>query len=185
MLILLGGFLGSGRKRLARQLAKTYGFHLYDTEAKKTHRSVFQEDGSVKDVVQRPRTNELRSLLYKTILDNLPVESKMYPDTIIEDSFHLKEPREFLIKEAAKYFAPIVFVWIDSDETHVEERLRRIVERGLIANVEEGHRRRRGAIHQFDGLNPGSHVFKCVRGDQAEVDALWALIQTASSKRIA
>ncbi|HTR18613.1 MAG TPA: hypothetical protein VMH91_01370 [Candidatus Paceibacterota bacterium] len=176
MLILLGGFLGSGRKMLAKQLAYRQKFYLYDTEAKKMHHPEFQSDGSVKEVTEPPKSEEQRMFLYKRIVDDFPRLSKMYPDTVIEEAFHRIGPRDYFITEAKKFFDPVVFVWVDSDEAHVEERMRRMVKLGLVKNLSEAMNRRRRAARHFN-QDPSMRVFKCVKADSAEADALWTLVR--------
>ena len=177
MLIVLGGFLGSGRKALAQKLADCKGMYLYDMEAKYMHTLVRGKDGTVSEVKRRPTKDFQRLWIYQRVLQELPMLSKLHPDTIVDAVFQRRQPRKYFLEEAKKYFKPVVFVWIDSDESHVEERLRWMKARRIIPTVEDGIRRRQAAANLFDGLDPGERVFKCVRGDAAEADALWTLIQ--------
>ena len=175
MLIVLGGFLGNGRKMFAHRLAKRKNFHLYDTDAKKMRRFELQRGGAIKEMVQRPYREEQRLFLYKNVLADFSKISKMHPDMIIEDSFHRTAAREYFLTEARKYFKPVVFIWIDSDEAHVAERIRHMVTTGAIGSYEEGVRRRKSAAKHFT-QDHTMRVFKCVKGDEAELDALWSLI---------
>lgn len=177
MLICLGGFLGSGRRILARKVANKYGLHLYDAESKKAHLHVFDKNGRVKEVLQRPTTDELRRFLFSRIIEDFPKLAKMYPDMIIHDAFHRAKPRTYFFAEAKKYFDPVVFIWIDSDEAHVEARVRHMQEIGLVGRFETAVQRRKKAVLAFEQLGPDTPVFKCVQADDAEVEALWALIQ--------
>lgn len=183
MLIVLGGFYGSGRKIFAKKLAARHQFHLYDMEAVRSRSFRFTNAG-VREATRWERSDMERGHLYRKVLETFPIVSKTYPDTIVEDGFHRRKLREFFLKGAAEYFKPVVFVWIDSDESHVEERLRRMKRSRIAGSVEEGIRRRRGAARTFDGLAPETRVFKCVRADDAEVAALWTLIEREAGRGI-
>jgi hypothetical protein len=178
MLICLGGILGNGRKILAQKIARSHNLYLYDTDSKKIHFHVREKDGSVREVTRRPRTTELRSFLYKRILEGLPRLAKMYPDMLIDDSFHMKEPREHFLTEARKCFDDVTFVWVDSDPSHVEQRLEKLEKMGLIKNVEKVKERRLHAMRMFEPLPSDVPVFMCESADDVEAEALWALIES-------
>lgn len=178
MLICLGGFLGSGRRILARKLAERHRFHLYDIGSKKIRRHVFKKNGRVKEVALQPNTEELRLFLYQRIIEDFPRVSKMYPDTIVNDEFHREMPREYFLSEARKYFDPVVFIWIDSDEIHAKGRLRHMVEIGMLPDLGRALKGWRRATRTFDPPKPDTRMFRCVNADNAEAEELWALIQT-------
>ena len=178
MLICLGGFLGSGRRILARKLAEKHQFHLYNIGSKKIHRHVFKKNGRVKEVVLQPNTEKLRLFLYERIIEDFPRLSKMHPDTIVNDEFHRETPREYFLAEARKYFGTVVFIWIDSDEIHVRGRLRDMVEIGMLPDFGRALKGWRRATRTFDPPKPDTRVFRCANADDVEAEALWALIQT-------
>ena len=102
----------------------------------------------------------------------------MYPDLIIDDAFHREEAREYFFSEAKKYFNRVVFVWIDSAEPDVAVRMQHMKEVGMIESVEGALLKRQRTAAKFQPLHPGVPVFTCVKGDDAEADALWQLIKS-------
>lgn len=178
MLICLGGFLGSGRKLLARIIAEKYGLHYYDIDAHKMHRLIVSTGGrGVRDVPVQPTTDEYRMQIYRNVLADFSRLAKMYPDIVVDDAFHRRLPRETFLKEARKYFGSVVFVWIDSDESHVMERLTVLRARRIIRSEKKALARREKAAQEFEPLKPDTRVFKCVLGDQAEGEALMSLVR--------
>lgn len=159
MLICLGGFLGSGRRILAKKLAAKLGYYYYDIDEKKLHdtRVSLVRRPKVKRI--HPGTDEQQVALYDQVLREFPRLSKMYPNVVVQDSFHRAKPREYFFSAARRSFDRIVFVWVGSDEKFVEDRLMHMREIGIIHNVHRTYARREREIAEFEPFSESPLTF--------------------------
>lgn len=157
MLIVLGGFLGSGRAILARLLAEQARFHYYPLLDKKKYLH-FDKKHQLHERIMEPSTDPARMQMYRETLKDFPLISKMYNDVVIDDAFHREKPREFFLEEARAYFNPVVFVWIESPDETVEPRLQEAERVGFVPNVPAALRKRKQMIKEFEPFS-GSLVF--------------------------
>ncbi len=180
MLVVLGGLLGSGAKTLANELAKQRGFYRYDIDRKKLRRPKFDQRGNFK--ILQPETDAQKLRIYESVFEEFSLLSKMYPDVVTDDAFHREAPREFFLSEARKYYDPVVFVWIESDEDSVKIRLERMEKEGKVPSVAVAIRRRKMGQMKMQPLPQSTpHFFYRVSGDERiaaeQVAALWELVQ--------
>ena len=176
MLIILGGFLGSGRKILSRKIAERHGLYFYTIADKKLHSFSVAKDGAIHERIQRAKTDDMRMRIYGRAIAEFPRLRKMYPDVILEDVFHRARPREYFIAEAQKYFDNVIFVWIESDEASVADRLALMKKKGLIDSIETSLHRRRRSMENFEELKPGTLSFYHTKSDDRAAERLWDLI---------
>jgi hypothetical protein len=120
MIIFIGGFMGSGRFRLANELGRRPGFHLY-----KFHEIPLRRLDSIHGIRSRralpaPITDDERSAYFKGVVNDLPMLVKMHTNVILSEPFHRTKPREILF-EAARKLGPILVVWVDAaDDIRVD-----------------------------------------------------------------
>lgn len=177
MLIVLGGVLGSGRKALGRALAAKYGFYHYDLADKKFreyHRNVH---GEVEERVRQPHDDAARMHLYARAFAELRPLSKMYNTVLLEDSFHRKGPRDWLLAETKKIFSPVVFIWIESQESDARLIIERMVKRKALKNTEAGMAGRRHVQKELELPEPDVPRFQYAGTSEEELEKLLALAQ--------
>ena len=122
MLICIGGFAGSGRNRIAKELAKVLGFHNFNlTRLKK--QPLIRHEHRITHEKLFSYSDELLLRIFRSAVSNFQQLSKMYPDMIVADYFTREIPREFLFNEAEKYFGPPLIIWMDSTEEESIVRL--------------------------------------------------------------
>ena len=184
MLICLGGFIGSGRKRLAHKLAQKAGYFYYDMESIKPHQIGFDRRGLVRDIVIGPQTDRARMLVYRRVAASLPLLAKMHTDVVLEDSFHRKESREFLFTEAQKYFGKVVFVWIDGTEQMARQRVAHMIRAGKLHEPFAAvMKRRRMSQRHFQSFGDGVPIFP-FSGEIGSVDRLYSIIEANDGIKI-
>jgi gluconate kinase len=159
MLLMLGGYIGSGRKTLAQELSDKHGFHLFDADRLKLKRSGFNAKGEFEQRNIRNREDHERLFLLRKIAAEFGMLSKLHENVVVSGIFHRAEPREFLLDEARKYFEPVIFVWIDTDETSAQARLERMATQKQIGSVEMGMRRRDKSKKKFQPLAKDALLF--------------------------
>jgi len=124
MLVIVGGFRGSGKRLIAREFARTTGFHGLSVDEYKLRRYT---PGLVRQV-SAPRmpmsTDEEYLQFFRRVTEKFPVLAKMYPDTVMAAPLHRALPREFLFEAAARSFDDVRVVILESSEQEAFERLR-------------------------------------------------------------
>ena len=123
MLLCIGGISGSGRKTLAREYAARSGYHLYDSNARKSHQYVRSDDGTYDQLTSHPQDDVTWEHLYGVILEDLSLLLKMHSGVVLEDSFHREGPREYFLKEAGERFGGVVFIWIERERTQANDAI--------------------------------------------------------------
>jgi len=178
MIICLGGLLGDGRKQLANRLAMRFGLHHFDIDRKKLRE--FSLDGTGNFKVLQPDTDEERLRVYDFALKEFSLLSKLHSTIIVDDTFHREIPREHFFSEARKYYGPVIFIWIESDEISVGERLERLRKSGMTTSVREAERRRERSRALLQLPPPSVPRFFYTTYDKKQVLALWELIQNTA-----
>ena len=183
MIILLGGFLGSGRRVLARKIAKRLGFYYYNIERKKLRAFKFNTNREVRHRTIQPRSDVERRRMYAQVVEEFPLLSKMYPDIVIDDAFHRAGPREYFFSEAKRYFRDMVFVWVDSDEKWVGERFVHMLKKKVIRSIEDARRRRLSAKKRFQPFKdePITFISGSIADREKDVEDLVQLVRTRYS----
>ncbi len=181
MLILLGGYIGSGRKALAQKLAALYNVHNYDMKQHKFRSHEFNKKREVVETIHHIHRDEERLRIYRQCAQDLPLLSKMYQHVVVERTFHRKKPREFLLAEAKKSFDIVIFVWVDADETLVRGRLEAMQQARLIESVEKALAEREEAKKEFEPFDVPPLMFTYTGEPEESARKLWALIQDDTS----
>jgi predicted kinase len=175
MLVVLGGFVG-GRALLARKLAEELHFYYCDINAYKMHTHDIGRDGHVRSKTQEPQGDEARLFLYRRVIGDFQLLAKMHTDVVVDSSFHRAGPREYFLREAEKYFKPVVFVWVEASEDDSLGFLRRMEKKGVI-DVKEGLARREQAKENFQPFPEPPLTFVHSIADTDSVGRLSSLIR--------
>ncbi len=184
MLIVLGGFLGSGRSLLARMLATETGFHYHSFHEKKMRHLVRDERNMEKVRTIQPNTDELRMRICEEMLNDFPMLSKMHDNVIVEDVLHRKIPREFFLKEAKRYFDPVVFVWIETPDDTTEARLKAMEKKGIIPSVSVALQRRTFVMKEFQPFESLPLIFFHKKTDARAAKKLNVFIQHCLKRKL-
>jgi predicted kinase len=175
MLIVLGGLLGSGRRILADELALRYGLYHHDIDRKKLRWPPRVRGDRVR--ILQPRSDEERLGVYKSALTEFSMLSKMYPDVIVDEGFHRELPREYFLSHAKDYYDPVIFIWIDSDDRSVRERLGRRHKEGRLESVEGALRIRKKQMAIVQEPQPTVLRFNHTLSEEDPFSLLWEKIQ--------
>ncbi len=122
MIIVLGGFVYTGRHLVARHLAGVTGGYLFPVNDKKLQQPSLSKRGMMTMGVRQPNSDQEYETLYAKIAADLPMLVKLHDTVIIDDTFHREGPRERLLV-AAKKLDKTIFVWIDSPDETVSSRV--------------------------------------------------------------
>lgn len=126
MLLCVAGFPGSGRNRLSEIVSREMGF-AHESFRDLKHRDSIKKLHRTTNVRGTPYADDILMQIYKEVVEEFPIRSRMYPDLIVRDHFCREAPREYLFKEAEKYFGDVHVVWVDATLEESEARLREVV----------------------------------------------------------
>ena len=119
MIIFISGFIGSGQQLLAQRLADRLGFHYYTKYKEDTDR--FRSAFLSKNTKPFSYSDVARLHIFKRIVHELPLLSKIHKGLVIPIQLHRAEPRKFLI-EAAKRYRKTLVIWVDSSDEDAHAR---------------------------------------------------------------
>ena len=102
----------------------------------------------------------------------------MHQNVVVDESFHRANSREFFFAEARKYFDKVIFVWIDSDDEHIKNRLQFMRATGMIKSVRWALQKRARQEKEFEPFSlPPLTFYHALSNDNA-VERLIELIRT-------
>lgn len=179
MLVCLGGLFGSNRRLLALLLSKNRGFHYYDIRAKKLHRQIRDRSSNFREVVQVPTSDRERLHVYRRVIEDFSLISKMHRNVVIDDGFYRTAPRGYFMEAARQYFDRVVFVWVESSDEKALSRFKRMKKFGTIRSVEAAVARRARAERYVESFDTPPLTFPDGVADDAAADRLWELIETS------
>src|SRR4051812_42798305 len=113
MLICVGGFPGSGRSRLCKALSASLRFYEYPVPEVKHTLSIEYVHKITASRSSTPYSDELLLQVYKKIVADFQLLSKMHAGLIVSDVFYRNVPRELLFNESEKYFGNPLIVWAE------------------------------------------------------------------------
>jgi len=183
MLVVFGGFIGTGKRHFARRVATHLGGHYFDVHLRKPRFPGFNKLGDVE--VRQPRTDDMWINLYRGILEEFRVLSIQHAHVIIDDDFHRKIPREIFLEGARTIFPRVVFIWFQADQESIETRLINLSNegRGDLSHVRRRLKRTRKTYEPVDEQVP---LFDCSISRKGKFKELISLIQfEAAHPRVA
>lgn len=177
MLVILGGFVGSGRNAFARGLEKRHGFYFYDMDQHGLDANFFNTSRQFVTQRIRPDSDAGRLHIYRKTIESFHLVSKMHENVVVTATFHRAVPRNYFFSEAKRYFDPVIFVWIDCEEKKAQERLKRMRRRNVIPSVDRSVRNRAKAQEEFEPFDVPPPTFFFSGKTAENTDALYEFIQ--------
>lgn len=115
--------------------------------------------------------------IYGKALEDFSRLAKLHSHVVIERTFHRNGPREFLLDGAKRYFHPVLFFWVDSDETSARARIERMPKKGLVVNLEDGLAEREAVQKEFEPFQTEPIRFLNEGSPEESVARLWDIIK--------
>lgn len=132
MIIFIGGFIGSGRVPLARNLAERLGYHFY--EKRIPGLAYLRTIGALKGPGSLVPADSSQLLSFRRLAKELPQLVKMHEGIVITESFHTARSRDFLF-DVARKITDTLIIWVDSPDD--EALLRDVRTAGGVVNPED------------------------------------------------
>lgn len=132
MIIFVSGYVGAGKSSIARRIAAHYSIHYYDIDEVK--KVIYPEDPDSHYNLTHgiPIKDETRLKVYERVVSDFADLAQQYTHLVVEEVLHKKKLRQVLFDGAKKYFGNYLIVWIQTDETIIEERLTNKERRGHV-----------------------------------------------------
>jgi predicted kinase len=172
MVIFLGGLVGSGRRRLARQLAQALDYAEFDLDralAAPAHVHMHRAFGNSDLAV--PLSSELMRA-YRQFADALPKLEIMHNGVVAHATFHSADSRDMLWNAARKVSRDVRIVWIEPDKETLDIQLRRFWRNGRAFTVDAAKALRHNIVAVCEPLPHEIPVFHLRHDDPQPLSSL-------------
>jgi hypothetical protein len=122
MILFLGGLPGSGRKALANKLSAQYNVYHYELERFMPGTYVLNPHQELITKTRYPTSDVLMLRVYEKAAAEFPMLSKLHEHVVIDGTFHREKIRQYIFREAQKYFGSIAIIWIDRNSTPLSQK---------------------------------------------------------------
>jgi len=124
MVIFVAGLVGVGKSAIARRLAEKLSIHYYDIDAVK--KIIYPQDPDFERNISDgiPFKEETRLRVFQKVVDDFSHLAEYHRHLVVDETLHLRRPRQVLFDAAKTYFGGYVIVWVKADEAIIQERLR-------------------------------------------------------------
>jgi gluconate kinase len=124
VVIFVAGLPGTGKSSIARCLAEAFSIHYYDIDEVK--KVVYPQDPDFEHNMRHgiPFKKETRLKVFEQVLVDFKRLARTYDHLVVDETLHLKEPRQVLFDGAKAYFGAYLVIWLKTDAAVVETRLR-------------------------------------------------------------
>lgn len=124
MVIFVAGLVGVGKSAIARRLAERLSIHYYDIDAIK--KIIYPQDPdferNIRDGI--PFKEETRLKVFQKVVDDFFHLAQTHKHLVVDETLHLRGPRQILFDAAKAYFGGYVIVWVRAGEAIIQERLK-------------------------------------------------------------
>ncbi len=125
MVIFVAGLVGAGKSAIARRLAERLAIHYYAVDDVK--KVIYPQDPDFEHNIRDgiPFKEETRLKVFQKVVTDFSHLAEKHKHLVVDESLHLKRPRQVLFDAAKAYFGGYVIVWVRADEAIIQERLKR------------------------------------------------------------
>lgn len=155
MLLILGGFLGCGRRVVAQRIGKKAGYYFYNIDERTPLLFSFDKTGRLNRRMKWNMTDDERIEFYdKVVLPDLALLYKQRGNVVMDDTFHRIRVRGHVLAHAVRIFDDVRFVWIEASDETVRETLEAMVAAGTLKSVPLALKRRAVAVRNYEPIGP-------------------------------
>jgi gluconate kinase len=124
MVIFVAGLVGVGKSSIARRLAERLSIHYYDIDDVK--KLIYPQDPdferNIRDGI--PFKEETRLKVFQKVAADFSHLAQNHRHLVVDETLHLRRPRQVLFDAAKTYFGGYVIVWLRASEETILERLK-------------------------------------------------------------
>ena len=124
MVIFVAGLVGVGKSAIASRLAERLSIHYYDIDGVK--KVIYPQDPDFDRNIRNgiPFKEETRLKVFQKVVTDFSRLAENHRHLVVDESLHLRRPRQVLFDSARAYFGGYVIVWVKADEAVIERRLK-------------------------------------------------------------
>jgi len=181
MVIFVAGLVGVGKSSIARLLAEKLSIHYYDIDGVK--KLIYPQDPDFAKNIRNgiPFKEETRLKVFQQVVSDFSCLAASHKHLVVDETLHLRRPRQVLLEAAKTYFGGYVIVWVKADEAVVEKRLASTSRKDhILTNPLQMYRSFAKEFETFD-----ESLILCENNGSVEqaVEGLLSLIRNLSSLR--
>jgi predicted kinase len=123
VVIFVGGLVGVGKSAIARFLAGRLSIPYYSVDAIK--KIIYPQDPDFEKNIRNgiPFKEETRLRVFRQVAADFSRLAETHKHLIVDETFHLKKPRQVLFNAAKACFGGYVIIWVKADEAVIKQRL--------------------------------------------------------------
>jgi gluconate kinase len=123
MVVFVAGLVGVGKSSIARRLADRLSIHYYDIDEVK--KVIYPQDPDFEQNIRNgiPFKEETRLKVFQKAATDFSHLARHHKHLVVDETLHLRRPRQVLLDAAKTYFGAYVIVWVKADEAIIQERL--------------------------------------------------------------
>jgi predicted kinase len=124
MVIFVAGLVGVGKSAIARRLAERLSIHYYSVDEVK--KVIYPQDPDFEQNIREgiPFKEETRLKVFRQVAADFSRLAEKHKHLIVDETLHLKKPRQGLFDAAKACFGGYVIIWVRAKEAVIEQRLR-------------------------------------------------------------
>jgi gluconate kinase len=124
MVIFVAGLVGVGKSSIARLLSDRLSLHYYDIDEVK--KAVYPQDPDFERNIREgiPFKEETRLKVFQKVVADFSHLAELHKHLVVDESLHLRRPRQVLFDAAKTYFGGYVILWVRASEAIILERLK-------------------------------------------------------------
>ena len=124
MVIFVAGLVGVGKSAIARFLADKLSIPYYSVDDVK--KTIYPQDPDFEQNIRNgiPFKEETRLKVFRQAAADFSHLAENHKHLIVDETLHLRRPRQILLDAAKACFGGYVIVWVKADEAVIEQRLR-------------------------------------------------------------
>jgi gluconate kinase len=124
MVIFVAGLVGVGKSSIAKLLADRLSIHYYDIDDVK--KAIYPQDPDFERNIRKgiPFKEQTRVKVFQQVAADFSRLAANHKHLIVDESLHLKRPRQVLFNAARDCFGGYVIIWVKAAEAVIEQRLK-------------------------------------------------------------
>jgi gluconate kinase len=124
MVIFVAGLVGVGKSAIARSLADKLSIPYYCVDDVK--KVIYPQDPDFERNIRNgiPFKEETRLKVFQRVAGDFSGLAARHKHLVVDESLHLKRPRQVLFDAANACFGGYVIIWVKADEAVIEQRLK-------------------------------------------------------------
>ena len=124
MVVFVAGLVGVGKSSIAKRLAEELSIPYYAVDEVK--KVIYPQDPDFERNIKNgiPFKEETRLKVFQKVVTDFPHLAENHKHLVLDESLHLRRPRQVLFDAAKAYFGGYVIVWVRADEAIIQERLK-------------------------------------------------------------